>query len=962
MLNGRRRIRFCAALLVVALARPALFAEGDQHGLVTFNGLPVPGATVIATQGDKKVVAAANGDGRYRLTGLADGPYSIRIEMLGFAALTRDLVADETATASLELTLLPFEEIRKIAVVAATAPIAPTAPNAPIAPIAPDVVDPELERQAAEGFLVNGSVNNAAASPFAQSRAFGNNRPGQRSLYNGGFGFTFGTAALDARPFSFSAERAPRPDYTDMQFMGSIGGPFRIPGVRNRPVFFAGYQHSTDHNASAQSAVMPTLKERTGDFSGSREIRDPETGQPFSNNVIPGSRISPQAAALLAHFPAPNVEAGNGYNYETTTVSLTSQDNFQSRVNHAIGSRDSLLGTATYQRTSTDASNVFGFVDATRTSTLDTSTTWSHRFNQFLTLRIGYQFLRQTNDSTPHFANRVNVSGSAGIEGNDQTPVNWGPPALVFSSGIAGFGTGQYARQQSRIHGFSSEALWRTRGGHNFTFGGALRPQSVNVFGQQNARGTFSFDGSLTGSDVADFLLGSPHSAAIAFGNADKSLRGRSLNAYVTDDWRINPALTVNLGLRWEYEAPFSEGLGRLVNLDVAPGFAAATPVVGAALNPDRRGIQPRLGIALRPVAGSSLVIRAGWGIYRNTAVYQSIALMLAQQPPLSKALSIERTPEHPLTLANGFNAPARALANTFAVDPDFRVSYAHNWQVSVQRDLPASLTVIATYLGTKGSHLMQEFVPNTYPLGAANPCASCPSGFVYLASNGSSLKNAAQLQVRRRLRQGLMAVANYTFAKATDNAAAFTTADLSGGAIAQNWLDLDAERAPSAFDQRHLLTAQVEYAGTSFLRNWVFTSQLSVGSGLPATPLYLTSLAGTGLTGALRASYTGAPVDDAPHGFYVNPAAFGAPEPGEWGNAGRNSITGPAQFSLNTGITRTFLLSNRWSMDWRIDATNILNRVTYAGLNTVVGSPQFGLPHRANAMRKLLSSLRVRF
>jgi trimeric autotransporter adhesin len=962
MLNGRRRIRFCAALLVVALARPALFAEGDQHGLVTFNGLPVPGATVIATQGDKKVVAAANGDGRYRLTGLADGPYSIRIEMLGFAALTRDLVADETATASLELTLLPFEEIRKIAVVAATAPIAPTAPNAPIAPIAPDVVDPELERQAAEGFLVNGSVNNAAASPFAQSRAFGNNRPGQRSLYNGGFGFTFGTAALDARPFSFSAERAPRPDYTDMQFMGSIGGPFRIPGVRNRPVFFAGYQHSTDHNASAQSAVMPTLKERTGDFSGSREIRDPETGQPFSNNVIPGSRISPQAAALLAHFPAPNVEAGNGYNYETTTVSLTSQDNFQSRVNHAIGSRDSLLGTATYQRTSTDASNVFGFVDATRTSTLDTSTTWSHRFNQFLTLRIGYQFLRQTNDSTPHFANRVNVSGSAGIEGNDQTPVNWGPPALVFSSGIAGFGTGQYARQQSRIHGFSSEALWRTRGGHNFTFGGALRPQSVNVFGQQNARGTFSFDRSLTGSDVADFLLGSPHSAAIAFGNADKSLRGRSLNAYVTDDWRINPALTVNLGLRWEYEAPFSEGLGRLVNLDVAPGFAAATPVVGAALNPDRRGIQPRLGIALRPVAGSSLVIRAGWGIYRNTAVYQSIALMLAQQPPLSKALSIERTPEHPLTLANGFNAPARALANTFAVDPDFRVSYAHNWQVSVQRDLPASLTVIATYLGTKGSHLMQEFVPNTYPLGAANPCASCPSGFVYLASNGSSLKNAAQLQVRRRLRQGLMAVANYTFAKATDNAAAFTTADLSGGAIAQNWLDLDAERAPSAFDQRHLLTAQVEYAGTSFLRNWVFTSQLSVGSGLPATPLYLTSLAGTGLTGALRASYTGAPVDDAPHGFYVNPAAFGAPEPGEWGNAGRNSITGPAQFSLNTGITRTFLLSNRWSMDWRIDATNILNRVTYAGLNTVVGSPQFGLPNRANAMRKLLSSLRVRF
>ena len=96
-------------------------------------------------------------------------------------------------------------------------------------PTHPPPVDPELERQAAEGLLVNGSVNNAAASPFAQSRGFGNSRPGQRSLYNGGFGFTFGTSALDARPFSFAQQRAPQPDYTDTQFMGSFGGPFKFP-------------------------------------------------------------------------------------------------------------------------------------------------------------------------------------------------------------------------------------------------------------------------------------------------------------------------------------------------------------------------------------------------------------------------------------------------------------------------------------------------------------------------------------------------------------------------------------------------------------------------------------------------------------------------------------------------------------------------------------------------------------
>ncbi len=124
MLNGRRRIRFCAALLVIALARPSLLAAGDQGGLVTFNGLPVPGATIIATQNDKKIVVASDAEGRYRLTGLGDGPYAVRVEMLGFAALTRDLVADEQS-ATLELTLLPFEEIKRIAVFAAAAPVAP---------------------------------------------------------------------------------------------------------------------------------------------------------------------------------------------------------------------------------------------------------------------------------------------------------------------------------------------------------------------------------------------------------------------------------------------------------------------------------------------------------------------------------------------------------------------------------------------------------------------------------------------------------------------------------------------------------------------------------------------------------------------------------------------------------------------------------------------------------------------
>jgi hypothetical protein len=621
-------------------------------------------------------------------------------------------------------------------------------------------------------------------------------------------------------------------------------------------------------------------------------------------------------------------------------------------------------------------------------SGVDTAMNWSHRFSQFVALRLRYQFTRLTNRTTPYFANRANVSGDAGIAGNDQDPINWGPPSLVFASGLAGLSDAAPAFTRTRTDGWSAEALI-SRGRHYVTSGGGLRRHRIDIRSQQDPRGTFSFTGAMTGSDLADFLLGLPRTSSIAFGNADKLFRSWSYEAYTNDDWRVSPSLTVTAGVRWEYETPITERLGRLVNLDVASGFSAIAPVVAtdplgsltgqryprSLIRPDIGGVQPRVGVAWRPVPGSSLVIRGGYGIYRNTSVYQSIATQLAQQPPLSTAFSVESTPGRPLTLADGFVVPRDRASSTFAVDPGFRAGYAHNWQAAVQRDLPSSLTMVATYLGTRGSRLMQQVLPNTYPAGFLNPCATCPAGFVYLTSGGRSSRHAGQFQLRRRLRNGLSASVQYTLSKAEDDAAAFSGASLVGASIAQDWLNLDAEYGPSAFDQRHLVTAQFQYTtgiGVSggalltglkgrLVKGWTFTSEFSAGSGTPFTPISLTSVQGTGVTGTIRADLTGAAIE-APPGFYLNPAAYGPPASGRWGTAGRNSVTGPAQFSLNAGIARTFPWGERLNLDWRIDATNVLNRVTYAAVNALVGSPQFGLPTRANAMRKLQTSLRLRF
>ena len=966
--------------ILVCLAASVLAASGHR-GQVTFAGLPVPGATVTATRDGRKAAAVTDSQGLYSLPGLADGIWKIEVRMFGFAAIERDVaVSADAPAATWELKLLSLDQIRAEArPSAAPAQPAPPAPRKEETQPVTASTDEELSQRAADGLLINGSMNNGAASPFAQAAAFGNSRSGGRSLYNGGIGISLDNSALDARAFSLTGQNTPKPAYNRMTGMVTLGGPLQIPHLfGNGGNFFAGYQWTRNSNATTASALMPGVAERNGIFSS--QILDPLTGVSFPGNAIPESRISPQARALLNLYPLPNFAGSTRYNYQIPILSPTHQDALQSRYNKTLSANNQVNGRFGFQSTRTDNGTPFGFLDATSTLGLNAGANWTHRVNQEWFLNLGYQFSRLAARVTPYFENRANVSGEAGISGNNQDPMNWGPPSLNFASGIAGLSDAQSSHNRNQTAGASYSMQWNHRA-HNVTFGADFRRQEFNYLAQQDPRGTFTFTGASTGSDFADFLLGIPATRSIAFGNADKYFRQSAYDAYFTDDWRINTAITLNAGVRWEYGAPVTEKYGRLVNLDIAPGFSAVAPVLATGgsypdslVRPDKSGFAPRIGIAWRPIAGSSLVVRAGYGIYYDTSVYQSIALRMAQQPPLSNTSSVQNTAANPLTLANGFTASQSG--NTFAVDPNFRIGYAQNWQLSIQRDLPQSLQMTATYLGIKGTRGRQEFLPNTYPTGAANPCPECPAGFAYLASSGNSSREAAQLQFRRRLRNGLTATLQYTFSKSIDDAAALGGQEAAASAIAQNWLDLRAERGLSSFDQRHLASLQMQYStgmglggGTllggwrgGLFKDWTVATQITAGSGLAQNPIYLAPVEGTGVTGTIRPDYTGASLYAAPGGLYLNPAAYAPPLPGQWGNAGRNSITGPAQFTLNASLGRTFRLGDRFNLDLRIDAANALNHVTYTAWNTTVNSAQFGLPATANAMRSVGTTLRLRF
>jgi hypothetical protein len=1035
----RNYLRYC----IVACAAAAWLRAAEHHGQVKFGGLPVPGATVTAVQGDKRMVAITDQQGAYSFPALPDGVWTIQVEMLCFAPLKQEVaVAPDAPSPAWELKLLPFDEIKASALPPVSTPAAATSQIATGQPVASPTSDAppakpdkkgshtakagaqanasagfqrtdvnasadagaattdtaslpaaDQNQSASDAFVVNGSVSNGV-----ERRAIGNARRGPGSMFRGDLSLILDNSTLDARQFSFTGQDTAKPSYEHLRAGASFGGPLLIPHlIHGQGQFFVNYQMTRNTNANTQPGLMPDALVRGGDLSRvpnplgqPLQVLDPGNGAPFPGNLIPQNRISPQATALLSLYPLPNFDASTRYNYQIPIVGILHQDDMQSRVSKMLNSKNFVNGTFGYRNSRADNPNLFGFLDTTGISGLNTTANWRHIFNQRVNLNLGYQFSRFAVRTVPFFANRRNVSGEAGITGNNQEPGNWGPPALNFASGIQGLSDGQQSVIRNQTHALSANLLWVHRP-HNVTLGMDYRRQQFNLLSQQDPRGSFTFNGAATqagtngtGFDFADFLLGIPDTSSIAFGNADKYFRASSWDAYFTDDWRIGPSLTFNAGVRWEYGSPITEKYGRLVNLDIAPGFSAAAPVVAnhptglltgqkypdSLVEPDRHGFEPRISFAWHPFFGSSMVIRGGYGVYYNSSVYQAIATQMAQQSPLSKSLSVANGPGNPLTLASGFNAAPGDTPNTFAIDPSFLAGYAQNWQLSVQRDLFESMVATATYLGIKGTRAVQVFLPNTYPIGAANPCPACPSGFAYMTSNGNSTREAGQFQLRRRLHNGFTASLQYTFAKAFDNAA------LGGrgqgtSMIAQNWLDLSAERGPSSFDQRHQLTLQGQFttgigvAGGTLLRGWkgaafkgwTFVSQVTAGSGMPLTPTYLAAVLGSGVTGPLRPDVTGASVYAAPPGRFLNPAAYQLPAAGQWGDAGRNSIVGPSQFVMNASMQRSF-----GDTDVRFDSTNVLNHVTFPNWSTVVGSAQFGLPNTANAMRSFQATVRWRF
>ena len=844
---------------------------------------------------------------------------------------------------------------------------------------------------------------------------------GRGNRLQGSLFYTLGGSALDASPYPLNGPQQ-KADYVQQRFGATLGGPLKIPGVydgTSRTAFFLSYMGNHSHNPLDVYSTVPTEAEREGDLSDLGGIvYDPLTNEPFSDDRIPLSRIDPSASALLGLVPLPN-QPGTRQNFRYVTAVASSSDQVTFRLTHSFGAapaarplrggqpasgggargrtmnrRPTLSVGLTYRTSSSN--NATGFPTlggTTRQSAWDVPVGFS-----FSSGRVYHQlrldFNRSQADSSNLYAYSRDVAGQAGITGVASDPFDWGAPNLSFSTFTGLRDPNPSSRVDQRLS--LSETLTATFGRHTFRAGGQFRSQRRDSRSDPNARGSFVFSGlytaenadggpvSGTGLDFADFLLGYPQQASVQYGPGLVRFRAPSWSLFVQDDWRLRGNLTLNVGLRYEYVAPFREPNGHLVNLDAAPGFSAVAPVLAGQAGPytgafpdglvygDHDNLAPRAGLAWK--INPKTTLRAGYGINYNLAAYGSIAQSLAGQPPFAVSDTSLGNPQTPLLLSDAFaQSDPSATKNSYGIDKHYQLGKVQIWTLDLQRELAGVWLLAIGYAGTRGTDLDLERAPNRGPAGPSIPGVQ---PFLWQSSDATSIMHSLTLRARRRLAHGVSFGASYIFSKSIDDASS-----IGGGAmvVAQNDKDLAAERGRSSFDRRHRLSADYlielpfgagrrwlqKGPGAVLLGGWTWNGSATIQSGPPFTARVLGNFADVarGVNGTLRADVSGDQValDDPEPARWFNTGAFVVPPPGVFGNAGRNTITGPGSFLVNMGLTRNLPLGGTRTLSIRVQANNVFNTPLFTAIDTVVNSPTFGHVTATGPMRTVQVQLRFR-
>ena len=824
-------------------------------------------------------------------------------------------------------------------------------------------------------------------------------KSGSKALHGSAFEY-LQNEAVDARNY-FDDPTLPRPIFRQNQFGASLGGP--VPRLKN--TFFYGiYEGMRQKSGTSAAAIVPDQNTRAGDFTGGNTIYDPAGASsdaartPFGNNQIPKARIDPIASAFLAKYePLPNSNSNSG-NFLDATPSTFGNDAGSARIDHQFGNRSTL--TAHYTRN--DEGNVISgsfpllpFTEDVRAQqgAASYTTVFASVVNE---ARVSFTRLRLFD--VPQTAFHTNVAQQLGLANPPTDPLSFGLP--YFNVTNYSFVTDSPTLPQSQRDNLwnVSDSVSLVRGRHSVKFGGSLVHFQLNYLQSNLRRGRYDYTGVFTSADgsgadsgdpLADFLLGFPQDTTRTAGSGQAYLRQNVTAGYVQDDWRILPKLTLNLGLRYEYAAPFTEARGNLINLDYStlPGAPRLVPVQSAG-NPDYKNFAPRFGLAWqlpKILPGGPTVFRAGYGIYYNSEIaVESYDLVLNGLVNQMNETQGDRAPV--LTTRNGFSATSdTGFPSYFGLDPNARTPYVQQWSGSLQHELPGRLLLELAYLGSKGTRLGRfrqfntpahvETGENLAPRpGDLQELRTFPTlgPIIQRQHIANSSYNSLQVKVEKSLSSRLSVLASFVWSKSMDDADT-PIPGLFDGVGAQDERNLRLERGLSFFNVGRRVSAAYVYrlpdtkiAGP-LLRGWSTSGTVTLQDGTPLNPFYFAlDFANSGTPNRpniVPGQSITLPRDQRTADQFFNTSAFAAPAPFTFGNAGRDTIPGPGNNIFNLALLRRFRITEASSIQFRAEALNTFNHPNWGipGPNPDFG-PFFGKIFTSGDPRRLQFAVRYDF
>jgi hypothetical protein len=821
---------------------------------------------------------------------------------------------------------------------------------------------------------------------------------------------------FDARNFFDAAKSELRRN----QFGATVTGPVSIPKLysgHDRTFFLVSWESYRQVSGSTDLGVVPSLLERQGDFSQSYDatgklipIKDPLASGSctatvatacFPGNKIPASRIVSSAQQLMNYYPLPNNIGAN--NERSYAVSADSWDDFLFKVDQKLGQKDN-ASMRVMQRWETSTNPFSGSTTGTFASTTDTGQlllgfSETRVFSPTLIneFRVG---LTRTTDSELSAYSGTNWAAKYGIPGTTTDPSLEGFPKFSITGfETLGDSTSNPIRYVVNNFDYNDGVTWN-KGRHTIRIGGdVLRVQYYQPT-NSNFNGTFTFNGKLTGDGIADFDLGFPSSTSRKIGTVTNHIFSTNYAAYVQDDFKLHPNLTLNLGLRYELQMPPYEQAGQMTNFvpslgvvvmagsKTVPNLAATLANVGltnyvglssnyglpfALVYPNYDNLAPRVGLAWRPFGNGRTVIRTGYGVFYTGSRLSAMRTDLTGGFPYSLSQSFTGSTSNPslLTLANPFpDSLAKVTGTTTTSGWELRAPspYLESWNFTVEREIGRGVAVEAGYSGSKGTHLGRKYDVNQElrtPAATTRPYAGY-GDTEYYSFGANSSYNAGTITLRKRFEHGLFFRANYTYGKSIDENSGLNYAGAGGYQGAQNSLDLNAERGLSDFDMRHVFSMNFAYLlpfHNFLVRGWQIAGSGMIHSGQPFTPQYSSpSIDLAEATRPDRLLNGSLPNPSATMWFNLNAFQSVPDSAYRYGNSGRNILEGPGSVAINLALSKQFHIGERARAQFRWETFNTTNHTNFQLPADTLDKANAGTITAANPARVMQIGLRCQF